>query len=88
MAAAAQETAGYEGGAASAVRFRPRVFAGARSGRLIEVMASALLSGTTSAQAPVQPTSRESRLDGPTRCRGNQHCLTTEDSEQYQDAVP
>jgi hypothetical protein len=51
-------------GAATAVRFRPGILGGVCSGRLVEVGASALVSGAKNAQAPVQPTSRESRLSG------------------------
>jgi len=47
-----KEFPGHEDRTVSAVRFRPRILAGARSGRLVEVKASALVSDARSAQAP------------------------------------
>src|SRR5260370_2896259 len=52
---------GHEDGAATSVRFR-RDSRWRLSGRLVEVRASALVSGARNAQAPAQLTSRESRL--------------------------
>jgi hypothetical protein len=60
----ARNSPGHEDRAATTVRFRPGILAGACSGRIVEVRVSALVSVAKNAQAPGQATSRESRLNG------------------------
>ncbi len=59
-----REVPGHEDRAAATVRFHPGIFAGVSSRRLVEVRASALVRYAKNAHAPLQPTSRQSRLAG------------------------
>ena len=61
-AEALQRITGHGRHTANAVKIRFEIFAGAHSGRLVELRASALVTDAKNAQAPIQPTSRESRL--------------------------
>ena len=55
---------------ASALRIRFDILAGVHSDRLIEVEASVQVSDAQDAHMPVQPTSRESRLDATVKSAG------------------